>query len=60
MKRKAKTTEADRKREIFLTGDGTVSLSGTHNMLLGIMVTAALGLQNIFDGDKPGNFYLFL
>lgn len=64
LKRKAKKTEADRKREIFKTGGGTArsttAPSPTHNMLLDIMGTAAVGLVNIFDGDKTGNYYWFL
>ncbi|KAF0697193.1 Myb DNA-bind 5 domain-containing protein, partial [Aphis craccivora] len=59
LKRKAKKTEADRKRKIFKTGGGTArsttAPSPTHNVLLDIMGTAAVGLVNIFDGDKTVN-----
>ncbi|XP_060873307.1 uncharacterized protein LOC132947127 [Metopolophium dirhodum] len=58
LKRKAKKTEADRKKEVFKTGGGiarsTIAPSATHNVLIEIMGSSAVGLQNIFDGDKTG------
>ncbi|XP_022161484.1 uncharacterized protein LOC111027418 [Myzus persicae] len=58
LKRKAKKTEADRKKEVFKTGGGTahstVAPSATHKVLIEIMGSSAVGLQNIFDGDKTG------
>lgn len=63
LKRKAKKTEADRKKEVFKTGGGTahstVAPSATHKVLIEIMGSSAVGLQNIFDGDKTGNLYQF-
>lgn len=63
MKRKTKKIEGERKKDVFQTGGGarsslTVTPSATHNMLLGILGTSAVGLHNPFDGDKPGNFCL--
>jgi len=63
LKRRAKKTEADRKKEVFKTGGGTalstLAPSATHNVLIEIMGLSAVGLQNIFEGDKTGNLYRF-
>lgn len=62
LKRKTKKIEADRKKDMFLTGGGastryTVAASATHDVLLGVLGTSAVGLHNPFDGDKPGNLF---
>lgn len=64
LKRKTKKFESERKKNIFQTGGGastscSVEPSATHNMMLGVLGVSAVGLHNPFDGDKPGNLYMF-
>jgi len=46
------------------TGGGTrancaVAPSATHDILLGVLGVSAVGLDNLFDGDKLGNLSCF-
>lgn len=64
LKRKTKKIESERKKNIFQTGGGastscSVDPSVSHNMMLGVLGVSAVGLYNPFDGDKPGNLYMF-
>lgn len=62
LKRKTIKIEGDRKKDVFKTGGGSsasrsVAPSATHDALLQVLGVSAVGLDNPFDGDKPGNLY---
>lgn len=63
-KEKPKKIDSKRKKNILLTGGGattscSVEPSARHNMMFGVLGTSFVGLYNLFDGDKPGNLYMF-